>query len=122
MDRMFRDGSGRLQLQGALPGGRKSDAVLRVQAEVLHHVVRVLQEYLPLPPCRRWGGRMRSAKEEQKEMRDAVLVFSAAFIYLSSAIIDPLLSLVILFLFLGTVVALFARERLNEQELESAVS
>ncbi|OPY40880.1 MAG: hypothetical protein A4E42_02017 [Methanoregulaceae archaeon PtaU1.Bin222] len=65
---------------------------------------------------------MRSAKEEQKEMRDAVLVFSAAFIYLSSAIIDPLLSLVILFLFLGTVVALFARERLNEQELESAVS
>lgn len=59
---------------------------------------------------------MRSAKEEQKEMRDAVLVLGAAFIYLSSAIIDPLLSLVILFLFLGTVVALFARERLNEQE------
>lgn len=118
---MFRDGSGRLQLQGALPGGRKGDAVLRVQAEVLHHVVRVLQEYLPLPPCRRWEGRMRSAKEEQKEMRDAVLVLGAAFIYLSSAIIDPLLSLAVLFLFLGTVVALWARERLNEPESASAL-
>lgn len=59
---------------------------------------------------------MKRLGSASKEMRDSVLALGAALVYLASAVIDPLISLVLFFVFIGTAAALIARAHLKNPE------